>query len=157
MCDPDIADNIGLRREPTLERTRQWVREAVRARDSHPFAILWDDRHVGNVVLDRIDRHLGTARLSIYVGEADVRCMGVGREAIKLALGFAFDEAKLEKVWLTAHTRNVAAIRTYIDVGFRLEGIHRGEFLLGGQRLDEIYMGILREEYAQKTPKTHPR
>jgi RimJ/RimL family protein N-acetyltransferase len=152
MCDPVVAENIGLSRPPSLESTREWIRNATEATDTAPFAILYDGRHVGNVVLDRIDSRLSTARLSVYLGEADARGSGIGRTAILLALNAAFVERDLEKVWLTAHARNVAAIRTYIGVGFRLEGIHRGEFLLGEKRIDEVYMGILREEFTGGDP-----
>jgi RimJ/RimL family protein N-acetyltransferase len=151
MRDPAVADNIGLRRTPTLARTTTWIRKAMRARDMAPFAIQLDDRHVGNVVLDRIDRRRGTARLSLYVGEPDTRGRGVGRAAVELILAFAFRELELEKVWLTVHARNGAAIRTYLEGGFRFEGVHRGEFLLGGERIDEIYMGILRREYGEQS------
>jgi RimJ/RimL family protein N-acetyltransferase len=157
MCDPVIAYNLGLSREPSLEETKRWVREAIQAENTQAFAILSRGRHVGNVVLDRIDRRLRTARLSIYVGDAGSRGRGVGRKAIQLALDLAFNEVQLEKVWLTAHARNVSAIRTYVDAGFRLEGIHRSEFLLAGERMDEFYLGILRGEYAHVRVKSKPR
>jgi len=152
MCDPAVAQNVGLSSPPSLEKTLEWIRRATEAPDVTPFAILHEARHVGNVVLDRIDRRLSTARLSVYLGEAEVRGTGIGRMAIRLALRVAFEEQDLEKVWLTVHARNAAAVRTYIETGFRLEGIHRGEFLLGEERIDEIYMGILREESTGSAP-----
>ena len=57
-----------------------------------------------------------------------------------------FGPLDLHKVWLTVHARNAAAIHAYEAVGFRVEGTHRGEFLLDGARLDEIYMGILKTD-----------
>jgi RimJ/RimL family protein N-acetyltransferase len=130
----------------------EWIERAVEAPDVAPFAVLYDGHHVGNVVLDRIDRRPLTGRLSVYVGETEARGIGIGRISIRLALRVAFEEQKLEKVWLTVHARNTAAIRTYTEVGFQTEGIHRREFLLGDERIDEIYMGMLREEFIRDVP-----
>jgi RimJ/RimL family protein N-acetyltransferase len=143
LSDPVVSANLGLRAKPTLARTRSFI--AVAASDEIcARAILQGGRHVGNVVLDHIDRQIGKARLHIYVGEAAARGVGVGRRAVALALALAFDQLGLYKVWLTVHAGNTAAIRAYQAVGFAIEGVHRGEFLLGGQRVDELYMGALR-------------
>jgi RimJ/RimL family protein N-acetyltransferase len=144
LRDPVVSGNLGLRSTPTLAKTRAFIAAARRDDALSARAILLGDRHVGNVVLDQIDRRIGKARLHIYVGEASARGHGVGRRAVALALALAFDELGLHKVWLTVHARNHAAIRAYEAVGFAIEGVHRAEFLLGGERLDELYMGVLR-------------
>jgi len=146
MRDPEVSGNLGLRREPTLERTRQWIAKAADDDSMRAFAILTGGEHVGNVVVDQIDRDLGKARLSIYIGERAARGCGIGVAATRLAVKTAFDELGLHKVWLTVRAGNSRAMRTYLHAGFRAEGLLRGEFLLGAARLDAWYMGILREE-----------
>jgi RimJ/RimL family protein N-acetyltransferase len=146
MNDGDIARNIGLRTAPSLERTHQWLTKAIRADDIRGFAISVGERHVGNVVLDQIDSMLGTCRLSIYLGEPEMRGRGVGRTAVEQACRYAFDRLKLAKVWLTVHERNLAALRSYQSIGFVVEGVLRREFLLAGERLDALRMGLLAGE-----------
>lgn len=146
MCDPVVSKNVGLRSEPSLEKTLAWLERAASDDTVAARAILLDDAHVGNVVLDQIDRYVSKARLSIYIGEGAARGQGVGKSALALALDLAFGPLDLHKVWLTVHARNVAAIAAYEAVGFRVEGTHRDEFLLDGARLDEVYMGILRSD-----------
>jgi RimJ/RimL family protein N-acetyltransferase len=155
-----VSANLGLRTKPTLEKTLAFIAASATDEATCARAILLGERHVGNVVLDSIDRHIGKARLHIYVGEPDARGHGVGRRAVALALALAFDELGLHKVWLTVHARNVAAVRAYEAAGFQLEGTHRGEFVLrqgggeggggqdgaDGERVDELYMGIQRDE-----------
>src|SRR5271166_5340893 len=68
MRRSDVAGNIGLHRKPTLANTRAWIEWAQKEDTARAFAIRSGGRHVGNAVLDLIDRHLGTARLSIYIG-----------------------------------------------------------------------------------------
>jgi RimJ/RimL family protein N-acetyltransferase len=147
MCDPDVSRNIGLRTTPSPERTRVWIARAAEDAAVNAFAIHVAQRHVGNVVLDELDRHLGTARLSIYVGEHDARAGGVGQTALVLALRRAFGPLGLHKVWLTVHARHAGARRLYERVGFVVEGVLRGEFLLDGERIDALRMGILRADF----------
>lgn len=150
MCDPEVSRNIGLRTEPSPERTRAWIARATGDAGIHAFAILVASRHVGNVVLDQLDAYLGSARLSLYIGEASARGAGIGRTAVVLALREAFARLGLHKVWLTVHCRNTAARRLYERLGFVVEGVLRGEFLLDGERIDAVRMSILRVEFQER-------
>jgi RimJ/RimL family protein N-acetyltransferase len=148
MCDPVVRDNVGVRSEPSLARTRSWIEQATQDATVAPFAIELDGVHVGNVVLDRIDNHLATCRLSIYVGEPSARGKGVGRVAVALAVQHAFGMLGLNKVWLTVHVHNAPAIAAYVAAGFAMEGILRDEFVLRGKRCAAFYMSVLKEEHA---------
>jgi len=147
MCDPVVAKNVGLRSEPSLEKSRAFVERAASDSSVEARAILLGGVHVGNVVLDQIDLHAQKARLSIYVGEGSVRGRGVGKRALAEALALAFEELGLNKVWLTVHARNAGAIAAYVAAGFQVEGVHREEFVLDGARVDELYMGCLAGDF----------
>lgn len=151
MLNPEVADNIGLRAQPNLDRTREWIANTRANKDVHPWAIIHAGTHVGNVVLDRIDSYVQSARLSIYLGELSARGKGVAYTAVHLALerGFA---SGLERIWLTVHERNTRAALLYARLGFRLEGILRGEFLLRGERINALQMSILRSEFMTEAP-----
>jgi RimJ/RimL family protein N-acetyltransferase len=146
MCDPVVRKNVGLRSEPTLGKTLAWLEKAASDNTISARAILHDGVHVGNVVLDSIDRHVSKARLSIYLGEPAARGQGIGKRAVTLALDLAFGPLGLNKVWLTVYAKNAAAIGAYEAVGFVVEGTHREEFVLDGARFDELYMGILKSD-----------
>jgi len=147
MQDTEVSSNIGLRSEPSLEKTRAWIHSAIDDPQIRAYAVLLRRQHVGNVIFDRLDNHLANARMSMYIGDPSARGTGVGTAALRLALVEAFESLSLHKVWLTVHVRNVAAIRTYLKVGFVPEGILRDEFRLQGQLIPVFYMGILREEF----------
>ena len=142
LTDPVVARGIGLRTEPSLERTRKWISRAGEDPSIHPFAIV-AGAHVGNLVLDELDAYLGTARLSIYVGSAHARGAGIAQQAIALAAAHAADVLHLYKLWLTVHAGNAPAIAAYTRCGFVSEGVLRGEFLLDGQRADVLRMGLV--------------
>ncbi len=149
MRDPEVAANIGLRSVPSLAKTRAWLASAAQEHSIRGFAVLLDGKHVGNVVLDRIEPFCQSARLSIYIGDPKVRKRGVGTTAAYLALAEAFGALNLHKVWLTVHCRNVRAIDTYLRLGFVIEGVLRDEFRLGAERLSVFYMGLLRDEFSR--------
>ena len=64
-----------------------------------------------------------------------------------LALRDGFAVRGLHKVWLTVHTRNSRAICAYARLGFEVEGVLRDGFLLAGERLAALYMGLLRDDF----------
>ena len=118
MLDPSVSDNIGLRSVPSLSRTEEWLRRATSGNAFLPLAIYWSGRHVGNVILDLIEPGGASARLSIYIGEADARGHGVGINAIESALRRAFSDSRFELIWLTVHLANTRALRLYRKIGF---------------------------------------
>jgi RimJ/RimL family protein N-acetyltransferase len=147
MQDPDISSNIGLRRAPSLDKTIRWIENALRDQTIWPYSIFLNARHVGNVVLDQVDQYLQCARLSVYVGANDARGCGAGLTGVYYALRECFLDRGLHKVWLTVHTRNADAIRTYSALGFQVEGVLRDGFLLNGEWLSALYMGLLRQDF----------
>jgi RimJ/RimL family protein N-acetyltransferase len=154
VSDPLVGENIGLRSAPTLEKTLEWIDSAQKNSTVRAFAVLHSGNHIGNVVLDNIDSHLSSARFSIYIGEAQARGAGAGVTATMLALEEGFIKLGLNKIWLTVHAQNHSAIKTYLKVGFILEGVHRDEFLLRGRRIPALYMGMLVDEFKKiETPR----
>jgi RimJ/RimL family protein N-acetyltransferase len=147
MCDPNVTLNIGLRDKPSLEKTINWVKHALKDPLIHPFAIIYKDQFVGNVIIDRIDNYLRTARLSTYLGDTCHRGKGIGATSSYLALKEGFDKLALNKVWLTIHSGNLPSIYTVRKLGFVLEGILRDEFLINDIRVDLLYLGLLEKDF----------
>jgi len=145
MHDPEVAENLGLRSEPSLDRTLAWLAHAEGDPSIVALAIECEARHVGNVIIDRIDTYLGTGRLSIYIGEATARGMKIGQRCLKQVAEHAFETLGLHKLWLTVHAHNARAIAAYTAAGFAVEGVLRDEFMLRGKRCNALLMGLLRK------------
>jgi RimJ/RimL family protein N-acetyltransferase len=139
----------------SLEETTSFVeRQLVRrgTPDEGVFVIaLRDDpslEYVGAVGLHGIswrDRH---CELGIVIGREDLLGKGLGTEAIRLALGFAFDFLNMHKVNLTVFEYNERGRRCYTKCGFKEEGRIREQRFYNGHYWDVIIMGITREEFA---------
>lgn len=89
----------------------------------------------------------GDAWLGIYIGERDHWSKGYGTDAMRLIVQYGFYELNLRRITLGLHAYNERALKSYLKVGFQLEGCVRGEGLRDGVRYDDLYMGLLRDEW----------
>lgn len=112
------------------------------------FAIEADGKFIGRCGLHDFDATHHTCTLGITIGDREYQGRGYGREAIGLLLDYAFRLRNVQKVWLTTGGNNERAIRCYRACGFVEEGRLRRHEWSGGEYLDLVYMGILREEWA---------
>jgi RimJ/RimL family protein N-acetyltransferase len=111
---------------------------------------LVDDKAIGFVSLDDINHIHGGCWVGIGLGEREYWGRGYGTEAMRLALGYAFDELHLHRVNLGVFEYNPRAIRSYEKAGFVHEGRVRQELQREGRHWDGLYMGILRGEWDRK-------
>jgi RimJ/RimL family protein N-acetyltransferase len=116
-----------------------------------------DDRLIGFVALSHIRWNNGDAMLSISIGDRAYWGRGYGTDAVRVLLRFAFTELNLHRVTLGVFEYNERARRAYEKAGFVVEGRVRAHLQRDGRRWDNIYMGILREEWERTTAsQTHP-
>jgi RimJ/RimL family protein N-acetyltransferase len=116
---------------------------------------LEDDRLVGYVAIFSIEWHNGNGWIAIGVGDALDRGKGFGKEAMSLALRYAFHELGLHRLSLDVIADNKAAIKLYGALGFREEGRMRERVHRDGVPSDLIYMGLLRHEWESRL-RTEP-
>ena len=129
----------------TEARATCWVDEIT----AHPHAWVVEHggRFLGDVRLDALNQHDARARLAIGLYDPDKLGKGLGREAIRLVLAHAFGALGLHRVSLRVVAYNTRAIRCYSACGFAVEGREREAALVGGERYDDIMMGVLAREF----------
>ena len=137
--------------EPALPVLPRRVRQELEERpvDQYGFAIhtLADDRLIGLIGLYTIYWVHGEAFLGVHIGERDYWGKGYGTDAVRILLRYGFDELNLQRVSLSLLEGNARAMRSYEKCGFRYEDRERQAWAYDGRRWDEIYMGLLREEW----------
>ncbi|MDZ4368786.1 MAG: GNAT family protein [Afipia sp.] len=96
-------------------------------------------------VIQLVDLHPihRSAELIVRIGSDADRGRGLGVEALKLALDFAFRDRNLQRVSLKVFADNARAIRAYEKAGFEREGVLRRAVFIDGQWVDEIIMAVL--------------
>lgn len=143
--------NASARPMQSSKAELKWMEEEVgeMSPGSYFFTIrtLAEDKLIGEVGLDVVTWPGRDAFVGLGIGETEYWSKGYGTDIMNVLLRFAFTEMNLKRVTLTVFEYNPRAIRSYEKVGFRHEG--RKRFLLHreGRRWDELYMGILREEW----------
>jgi diamine N-acetyltransferase len=150
--DLEVRQGIAVVAIYGLEAEEAWVEETLAknagvAPEQANFTIydLSDGEPVGTAALMAIDWRQGRATFGIALGHR--RGSGLGTEATRLTLDWAFNMLGLHNVWLTVLPTNTAAIRAYEKAGFRHVGVRRGAVLSLGRRCDELYMDAVPDEF----------
>jgi len=65
-------------------------------------------------------------------------------------VGAVFAETNAWRVWLGVFPENLRARRAYEAVGFKAEGVARGNAFFGDVHRDEPVMALLRPEWERK-------
>jgi RimJ/RimL family protein N-acetyltransferase len=73
--------------------------------------------------------------------------LGHGRALLAQVVRAAFEQTDVWRVWLGVFPENTRARRAYAAVGFKEEGIARGNASFGGVHRDEMIMSVLRPEW----------
>lgn len=70
-------------------------------------------------------------------------------EAVRLAMQFAFERLRLNRLQLEVFSHNISALKAYEKAGFKREGTVREALYMNEKYSDEIIMGILKREYEE--------
>jgi len=145
--------NSSARPMKSAKSNIKWMEEEVAEMSlaSYYFSIrtLAEDKLIGELGLDVVDWAGRDAFVGLGIGETEYWSKGYGTDIMNVLLRYAFTEINLKRVTLTVFEYNPRAIRSYEKVGFRQEGRRRHALNREGQRWDELYMGILREEWME--------
>lgn len=132
---------------PSLEEEYDWWHD----KRADPDSILWaidspEGRLVGTVEL-RLTMRAERAEMGIAIHDKAQWNKGLGTDAARLVVDYAFEELNLNRVELTTDEENARAIRCYEKVGFVREGLLRQHRLVDGVFGNTLIMGILRDDW----------
>jgi diamine N-acetyltransferase len=112
-----------------------------------------DLRLIGHANVRDFGNSHGTAEIGITLGDAGERGQGVGSEAVRLLLDYAFQHLNVWNVWLDTSSYNPAAIRAYEKAGFREIGRRRGARVVASVRHDTVLMDCTRDDFYAMFPQ----
>lgn len=105
------------------------------------------DAFLGAVNLFALDWHSRRGEVGIWLSHR-ARGQGLGSAALVLMLDWVFDSLELERVEMTTIPDNEQLPRLAVRLGFVREGVLRARNLERGRRVDIIFYGLLRSEWA---------
>ena len=143
----------------SIESITDFVKSVRESSHSYLFAIIYNNKHVGNIKIGPVHPVYNFADISYFIGDKSVWGKGVTTEAIKLICDFAFDKLKLNKICANAHQPNIGSQKVLTKNQFKHEGTKRKQYTLdtpetikdGGQLYVDVYeYGLLASEYKMR-------
>ena len=154
--DPEVTDLLGDARAPySKAREREWIESVLSSHgDGRVFTILSKKKEpIGTISFNHLDFRNGHGVLGIMIGEKWLWDKGYGSDAIKTLLRFGFEELGLRKIELYLNPENSRAHACYKKCGFVDEGSKREHMFYNGRYVDDLQMGILRDEWLKLEKK----
>ena len=152
MNQPDVRRGLDQRGVATAQSQEKWVEENIeKSAKRHPETVEFtvydrtDSTPVGTAGLLGMGYANGTAEFAVVIGER--RGQGLGTEATRLVLDFAFHVLHLRNVLLETLEWNVAALTAYERAGFRRVGVRRGAVMSRGRPTDLVIMDAVPEDF----------
>lgn len=104
-------------RKILLKDELMWVKKVIAEKDSKRFAILANERYIGNIQLTNIK--YSESYFGIFIGDTDYWGKGIGFTATKLIIQYGFEKLGLKKIKLRVRQGNTRAIHIYSKLGFK--------------------------------------
>lgn len=152
--DSETARLVDFVWPPTsLVGTRAWAQRMATQefKDDIMHSAIEDQQAnlVGIINSHSTNRRTGAFGYGIAIGE-EYRGRGYGSEAVILLLRYFFEELRYQKATVTVYACNPASIALHEKLGFQLEGRLRRTVYTKGQFFDELFYGMLWEEFFER-------
>jgi diamine N-acetyltransferase len=147
LTDVEVLRGTGQRGVITVDAEQAWYDGAAKAENAAHFTVydLEDLLPVGTCSLFGIEQDNGTATFGIFIAER--RGTGLGTDATRLTLDWAFTMLGLHNVMLEVFSWNAGAMRAYAKAGFKEVGRRRGAVVCLGRRFDDVIMDAIAPEF----------
>ncbi len=149
-ADEDVTNNyfMGMNLFPTKDMWEKWYEGITKDDEDFSFAVEnKEGLYIGGCFTSWLNWKNRTTYIAVFIGNPDYRSKGYGTEALRIFLGFLFNELGLRKVKLNVFSFNKRAIRCYEKCGFTVDGINRKEVYRNGEYHDNLAMSITKEAF----------
>ena len=129
--DPDIFDDMEL-----YENKKNYIYDEKKVdflfdmrsseENSHAFAVMLGGEIIGEVGLRHAGPETGECELSVHLKNDQVKNLGYGTEAERLAVKYAFDELHMDRIFAESLIKNTRSQHVLMKVGFSYTGEEDG-------------------------------
>ncbi len=112
-----------------------------------------DKKLIGQCGLGWIDWINGWANVFLFIGEPEYWGKNIATEATELLVEYAFNELNLNKLQGGAAVDNIGSWSVAEKVGFKFEGIRKGEMYVNGKYVDGKIYHISKEDWMNRKNK----
>jgi RimJ/RimL family protein N-acetyltransferase len=152
--DPGVNKTLLLEEELESEKTLEWFEKTKKDETRRDFVVeSKDGEPIGFTGLVSINTVHGTAECYCVIGQKEYWGKGIGTEVHLRLIDWGFRSLGLHKIWADIRADNIAIIKVIEKLGFKVEGRLREEKNIGGQRVDVVRIGLLRDEFYRDHPE----
>lgn len=124
----------------------EWMQKVIEEDSSDYFIVTYLDKPIGLCGLYGISQKDGRAVWAFYLGEENTP-LGAGSAMWFLLLDYAFQQKGLRKICSEVLAINEKVLAMHERFGFVQEGVLRAQAMKGGNPIDAIMFGLLRDEW----------
>ena len=114
----------------------------------HMFAIVFEDKVIGEIVLNQWEEHRKNERVELaYTLSRQHWNKGLMTEAARAVMNWAFQTYSFHRLVAWSDPRNIGSWRVLEKLGMKREGLLRQHLKWNEEFRDQVYYGILRDEW----------
>ncbi len=143
--DENVVRNFIYRKPISREEHINWMEQKVAVGKVIQFIIcdIQTDKPMGVVYIQNIEEEHSKAEEGIFLGEKEAFGRGIGTEAAKLMIQYAFEVLGLHKLTARVLAYNMASRKMHESAGYKQEAYFEQELYLDGKYEDLVFYGIL--------------
>lgn len=145
---PTVRANMYTRHEISLDEHLSWWGNVKERQDQKYFMYVFQSEPAGIVGFNNIDSINKNSSWAFYSSPAAPK--GTGSRMEFLALEYAFNSMKLNKLCCEVLAFNMPVIKLHEKFGFKVEGVFREQHMVDGVYVDVVRLGILAPEWHAK-------
>lgn len=151
--DKKIVENFIYRKKISREEHLNWLQNKVETGQVIQFIIcdLQTDKPLGSIYLQNFNETTRQAEEGIFLGEDEAYGRGIGTEAAKLMLEYAFTTLKLHKLTARVLSYNQGSRKMHEKAGYQKESYLKDELFLDGKYEDLIFYGAINPVEQEET------
>ena len=136
----------------TEEGHKQWLKNEIFSGKGFQFIVhkVEDDKPIGCTYLRDYNVNVRKAEYGVFIGEAEEKGKGIGKEVLTLTLQFVFDELKLHKVYARAFADNMPSEQSFLKCGFEQEAYLKDEEFVNGEYRDIVFLAKINPDEERK-------
>lgn len=150
LNDPEISEMVVGWSFPVSERAQlQWFDRAILDKNNIRLTIVnkKNDEVLGMVTLSSIDWQNRVATHGIKLHRLCPKNKGIGTDAVKTLMRYAFEEVNLNRLESTIIDYNIASEKLYLKCGWRIEGEKKEAIFRKGSYHNLKIIGITSQDY----------
>ena len=126
----------------TKAMAKQYIASVLDSNTHHVFAIIYNQKHIGNIALQNIDKTGSHAEFAILIGEPSVYGKGIGKEAGALLLDYGFNTLGLLRIYCGTASNNIGMQHLAVKLGMKKEAQRKDGILKNGKKFDVFEYSI---------------